>query len=164
MEFQLPRYHLCDWCGLFWRCYLRACFFEQGKWWIYIIFACSLSERFTLLKLSLEKRRQTLITASKTIFSRETPCCNLELFQRRNRAHWVYQYNDVRRTQRRCGLLLEEAHRLMTNVTSIENGLRLHTVNFNISALTWSATFYCISSLLLKVSLTFLVSFFAFLI
>ena len=58
----------------------------------------SLNDLPCLTKLSFEKRRQTFITELKTIFSRETPCCNLELFERSNRAHWVYQYNDVRRT------------------------------------------------------------------
>ena len=43
-------------------------------------------------------RRQTLITALKAIFSRETPCCNLQLFEKRDRAHWVYQHNNARRT------------------------------------------------------------------
>ena len=50
-------------------------------------------------------------------------------------------------------MLLEQALRLVTNATSIENSLQLHTVHFKIGALTCSAAFYCISSLLLKVSL-----------
>ena len=51
------------------------------------------------------KRRQTLINALKTMFSRETPCYYLQLFHTCNRLHFVYVYQadksfwDVKRAQ-----------------------------------------------------------------
>lgn len=51
------------------------------------------------------KRRQTLITTLRTIFSRETPCYYLQLFHTSNRLYFVWVYRcdkstwDVRRAQ-----------------------------------------------------------------